>query len=66
MSIYLTDVHVITHTFPGDPHEPHAIDTRRTLVHVTPDRPCLTPVTIHSGGRSVVVDCDRHEPAERR
>jgi hypothetical protein len=61
VTIYTVDIHDITHTCPADP-EPHVIDSRRTIVHVTPGRPCLTPVTVGSGPASTVLACHRVRP----
>jgi hypothetical protein len=65
VTIYLIDIHDITHTCPADP-EPHTIDSRRRIVHVTPGRPCLTPVTIHSANDVATIPCSRNEPSERQ
>ncbi len=65
MSIYRVDEHRITHTCPADP-TPHVIDIRRRIVHVTPGRPCLTPVTITSGAVTATVPCGRYLPARRQ
>jgi hypothetical protein len=65
VTIHLVDIHVVTHTCPADP-QPHAIDTRQTVLHTTPGRPCLTPVTVHGATATVVIDCARHEPHERQ
>jgi hypothetical protein len=65
MTIYLIDVHTVTHTCPANP-QPHPVDTRRTIVHVTPGRPCQHPVTVRSGDRTAVIPCSRHEPAHRQ
>jgi hypothetical protein len=61
VTIYLVDVHDLTHTCPAD-SEPHPYITNRRIVHVTPGRPCLTPVTVHPGPVSTVVDCHRVRP----
>ena len=63
MTIYLVDVHDVTHTCPADP-EPHPYITQRRIVHVTPGRPCAAPVTVHCGPTSTVVDCNRVRPSD--
>ncbi|MFC3383343.1 hypothetical protein [Couchioplanes azureus] len=65
MTTYLVDVHHRTHICPANP-KPHPYDTRRTIVAVLPAQPCQRPVTVRSGNRSAVIDCGRHEPAERQ
>jgi hypothetical protein len=65
VTIYLVDIDQYTHTCPADP-EPHVVDTRRTVVHVTPGGPCRTPVTIRCGTATVTIPCGRHEPAHRQ
>lgn len=65
MSIYAVAVHHYLHTCPASA-EPHPIDTRRTLVHVTPGRPCTRPVIIRCGAVSVTVPCGRHEPVDQQ
>ncbi len=65
MSIYAVEVFHLIHTCPAD-LDPHPVDTRRRIVHVTPGGACLTPVTIRCGNTTTVIDCGRHEPAERQ
>jgi hypothetical protein len=65
VTIYTVDVHETTHTCPGNP-EPHGIDVRRRVAHITPGGHCQTPVTIRVGHTTTVIDCGRHEPAERQ
>ena len=65
MSIYAVEVFHLIHTCPADP-DPHRVDTRRRIVHVTPGGPCLTPVTIGRGDTATTIPCARHEPAERQ
>jgi hypothetical protein len=65
MSIYRVDEHHRTHTCPADP-EPHPIDITRVVVHITDGRPCLTPVVIRCGNRTVSLPCGRHEPTHRQ
>jgi len=65
VTIYSVDVHEITHTCPGNA-EPHAIDVRRRVAHITPGGHCQTPVTIRVGHTTATIDCGRHEPAERQ
>jgi hypothetical protein len=66
MTIYLVDVHVLTHTCPADP-EPHPVRTSRTVVHVTPGGPCRTPVTLHCHDATTIqLSCGRREPRERQ
>jgi hypothetical protein len=66
MSIYLVDVHVVTHTCPADPN-PHPVHTSRTIVHVTPGGPCRTPITIGcDDGTTMQLPCGRREPRERQ
>jgi hypothetical protein len=64
VSIYPIHEHHITHTCPIDP-EPHVIETRRRILHITPGGPCQNPITIRCGGMETVVDC-RHEPYKRQ
>ncbi len=56
MTIYAVDVLYLLHTCPGNA-EPHPVDIRRRIVHITPGRPCLTPVTITSGAVTTTVPC---------
>jgi hypothetical protein len=65
MTAYLVDVHHLTHTCPADP-EPHPYDTRRTIVAISPGGPCRNPITVRCGNKSAVIDCGRHEPADRQ
>jgi hypothetical protein len=65
MSVYLIDIHHHTHTCPADP-EPHPFDTRQQTVSITVGGPCRTPITVHSGHATTIVDCGRHEPAHRQ
>jgi len=66
VSIYLVDVHVVTHTCPADA-EPHPVSTARTIVHVTPGGPCHTPVTLHDhDGTTIEIPCGRREPHDRQ
>ncbi|WP_327009035.1 hypothetical protein OHA72_18325 [Dactylosporangium sp. NBC_01737] len=65
MSIYRVDEHHRTHTCPADP-DPHPIDIARTVVHITEGRPCLAPVTIRCGNRTVSIACSRQQPAHRQ
>ncbi|GAA1028503.1 hypothetical protein GCM10009557_13770 [Virgisporangium ochraceum] len=66
MNIYRIDEHHVLHRCPID-EQPHVIDIRRTIVHVTDTGPCLTPVTIgHDTGTTSTVACGRHEPHERQ
>jgi hypothetical protein len=65
MTIYAIEVFHLTHTCPANP-EPHPVDTRRRIVHVTPSRPCLTPVTVRSGDAAATIPCGRHEPSDRQ
>ncbi|GII24298.1 hypothetical protein [Planosporangium mesophilum] len=48
MTIYAIEVFHLVHTCPANP-EPHPVDTRRRIVHVTPGRDCLTPKTFDNG-----------------
>ncbi len=66
MSIYLVDVHVVTHTCPADP-DPHPVRIGRTVVHVTPGGLCRTPITLHcDDGITIQLPCGRREPRERQ
>lgn len=65
MSIYLVDVHHVTHTCPSSV-DPHPYDTTRTVRYVTDGGACRTPVTIRCGDKTVSVACGRHEPAHRQ
>ena len=65
MSIYAVTQHQVLHTCPADP-EPHPIATTQTVVHVTPGRTCLTPVTIRIGNTTRTVSCGRRLPYERQ
>jgi hypothetical protein len=65
MNIYAVTVHETVHTCPGN-LEPHAIDTRRAIVHTTRGRSCLAPVTIRVGEHTATVACGRHEPHDRQ
>jgi hypothetical protein len=65
VSIVVIDMHVITHTCPADP-EPHAVDIRRRIVHTIPGRPCLTPVTRHSGKAPTTFPCGQWLPSDRQ
>ena len=65
MTIYAIEVEHLVHTCPGNP-QPHPVDTRRRIVHVTPGRPCLTPVTIGDGDTATTIACGRHEPYDRQ
>lgn len=65
MSIYRVDEHHRTHTCPADP-DPHPVDITRVIVHITEGRPCLAPVVIRCGDRTVSIPCGRHEPAHRQ
>jgi hypothetical protein len=65
VTIYLVDEHIVTHTCPGD-LAPHAVDTRHTIVHITPGRACLRPVTVTCGNRRAQVPCGQREPADRQ
>jgi hypothetical protein len=62
MTIYAVEVHHLIHTCPGNP-EPHAVATWRRIIHTTPGRPCLTPITLANG---VTIPCGRHEPSDRQ
>ena len=44
---FIVEVFHLIHTCPANP-EPHPVDTRRRIVHVTPSRPCLNAVTVRS------------------
>jgi hypothetical protein len=65
MTIHLVDRHIVTHTCSGNP-EPHPVVTRQHIVHTTPGRSCLTPVTVQSGQSRAVVDCARRNPTDRQ
>lgn len=66
MNIHRIDAHHIVHRCPTDP-QPHGVDIRRTIVHITDTGPCLTPVTIgHDTSATATVACGRHEPHERQ
>jgi hypothetical protein len=65
MAIYLVHVEELFHTCPGNP-EPHAWDIRRTIIHTTPGRPCLAPVTITSGQTSRQIPCSIALPDRRQ
>ena len=65
MSIHAITEHHDIHTCPADP-QPHPWRITRTLVHTTPGRPCLTPVTVRLGDAVVTVPCGRHEPTHRQ
>jgi hypothetical protein len=65
VTIHIVDITIDTHTCPADP-DPHPVDTRRALVHVIPDGPCRTPVTIRCGTTTAVIACGRHEPTDRQ
>ncbi len=65
MRICRVDEHRLVHTCPAN-DEPHPVDIRRTVVHVTDPQPCLAPVIIRSGDTVAVVDCGRHEPSDRQ
>jgi hypothetical protein len=60
--IYRVDEHHKMHTCPADP-DPHPVDIRRTIVHVTDPQPCLTP-TYDSIGAPV--ECSRYEIRDRQ
>jgi hypothetical protein len=62
MPIYLIDVHERTHTCPANP-ESHVVDTRRTIVSVTPTGECLSPITLPAGA---VVACGELLPDDKR
>jgi hypothetical protein len=63
VTIYLIDVHETVHTCPGEPVVSHPIDTRRTIVAITPGGPCQRPATIRINGAAVTVDCRWQRPA---
>jgi len=65
VSIYAIAEHHAVHTCPANP-QPHPIDIGRRIIHITPGRPCQTPVTIRLGARTVTVPCGRHEPYDRQ
>ncbi|MEH1129144.1 hypothetical protein [Micromonospora sp. CPCC 206061] len=65
MTLYLVDIEQHTHTCPADA-DPHPVDIRRTIVHITDSGPCRAPVTIRLADTSTVIPCGRHEPAERQ
>lgn len=65
MIIYAVDVHYLIHTCPADP-EPHPVDTRQQVVHVTPGGPCRTPVTVRCGDTATVIPCGRRKPVKRQ
>jgi hypothetical protein len=65
MSIYAVEIVHLVHTCPGDP-EPHPVSTWRRIIHTTPGRPCLTPITVHCGNQTAAIPCGRHEPTERQ
>ncbi len=65
MSIYLVDVHVVTHTCPADP-QPHPAHITHTIVHITPGGPCRTPVTLYDDDGTTQIPCGRREPHERQ
>jgi hypothetical protein len=62
MSIYAVEVFHLIHTCPGN-HDPHPVDTRRRIVHVTPGGPCRTPIVFDNG---VTIPCVRREPYARQ
>lgn len=65
MSIYaIAELHHV-HTCPADPR-PHPFGIERTVLHVTPGRPCTNPIRITVGATTAMVDCGRHEPADRQ
>ena len=66
MTRYLIDLHEPVHTCPADPVQSHPIDTRRTIVTVTPGGPCLKPVTIRCADRTVLVPCRHGRPVSRQ
>jgi hypothetical protein len=57
MTIFLIDVHETVHTCPAEPAESHPIDTRRTLVSITPGGPCRQPAIISLGDTTAVIPC---------
>jgi hypothetical protein len=65
MARVVVTVHHRTHTTPGDP-EPHPWDTHRTVVARTAGGPCLAPVTITAGPRTVQVDCHRARRSDQQ
>jgi hypothetical protein len=65
MTIYAITEHHDLHTCPADP-QPHPWMITRTLVHVTPGRPCLTPVTIRLANTVATIPCGRHNPTNRQ
>ena len=65
MSIYAISRHERWHTCPADP-QPHLFESTQQVVHITPGRPCLTPVTIRCGDTVVTIPCGRHDPYYRQ
>jgi hypothetical protein len=65
VTIHNIDLCHVTHTCPAD-EQPHPIDIRRRVYHVTPGGPCRNPSTIRSGSTTAVIPCGRHEPTERQ
>ncbi len=66
MTEYLVDLYLGFHTCPANPSA-HTVDTiRRTITTSGHPGPCLTPVTIRCGTRTVQIRCGRHEPAHRQ
>jgi hypothetical protein len=65
VTIHVVAIHHTTHTCPADP-DPHAVDTRRTVLAVIDGGPCRAPVTIRCGDTIVEIPCGRHEPRERQ
>jgi hypothetical protein len=65
MTLYLVSEREILHRCPAWP-DPHTVQVERTILHITPGRACLSPVTIRIGDTVATVDCGRHEPYERQ
>jgi hypothetical protein len=61
VTIYAVEVFHLIHTCPGNP-EPHPVDTRRRIIHITPGGPCRNPITLGA----TVIACGRHEPYARQ
>jgi hypothetical protein len=62
VTIYAVEVFHLIHTCPGNP-EPHPVDTRRRVIHITPGGNCRNPITFDNG---VTIPCGRREPYARQ
>ena len=65
VTTYIIDVHHNLHTCPADP-VPHPVDTRRTLIAITPGGPCHTPVTYRLNGIAYTTPCKNLRSSDRQ